>query len=280
MQCQTPIVVKVGEPKFYEYVPCGKCGICLQNRRNSWAIRLRFEAKDHLFSHFITLTYSDDTIPINHDDLYTLDKRDCQKFLKRLRKRLGDDKIRYFLCGEYGSNTHRPHYHAIIFGLDPTKYDIPTLIHESWQLGHVHVGTVTEKSIMYVTKYCVKSTDDVADSREPVFCLMSRRPGLGSNYLLTHKEWHTSDDNRHYLVLPGGYKHSLPRYYSDKIFTYTLGKKVRYGKYKQRKEEDTLAQISQFDSKYPTENFYEKEKESIVNTNELIFKRINKNDKF
>ncbi|AXB22553.1 replication initiation protein [Lynx canadensis associated microvirus CLP 9413] len=50
-------------------------------------------------------------------EAYTLAKRDFQLFMKRLRKAFPDQKIRYFAAGEYGSETFRPHYHAILFGL-------------------------------------------------------------------------------------------------------------------------------------------------------------------
>ena len=44
-----------------------------------------------------------------------LKKSDFQKFIKRLRK---DYDIKYFACGEYGDKTLRPHFHAILFGVN------------------------------------------------------------------------------------------------------------------------------------------------------------------
>lgn len=47
-----------------------------------------------------------------------LRKRDLQLFFKRLRKLLsayGDEKIRYFACGEYGPVHFRPHFHFLLF---------------------------------------------------------------------------------------------------------------------------------------------------------------------
>lgn len=43
-------------------VPCNKCPECLENRRTSWSIRIAEEAKDHIHSSFITLTYDDRNI--------------------------------------------------------------------------------------------------------------------------------------------------------------------------------------------------------------------------
>lgn len=57
-----------------------------------------------------------------------LSKSDVQKFFKRLRRYIEYDKerllsdlpseerkFRYYVCGEYGPTTLRPHYHGIIF---------------------------------------------------------------------------------------------------------------------------------------------------------------------
>jgi hypothetical protein len=65
---------------------------------------------------FITLTYDDRNLPNDH----SLNKKHFQNFLKRFRKAIHPQKIRYFMCGEYGDDTWRPHYHAIIFGYDFT----------------------------------------------------------------------------------------------------------------------------------------------------------------
>ena len=37
--------------------------------------------------------------------------------MKRLRKRAGSD-VRFYMCGEYGPENWRPHYHALLFGFD------------------------------------------------------------------------------------------------------------------------------------------------------------------
>ena len=65
----------------------------------------------HPHNAYITLTYNDDHLPANG----SLQPRDLQLFWKRLRK-ARTPGIRYYACGEYGDQTARPHYHAIIFG--------------------------------------------------------------------------------------------------------------------------------------------------------------------
>ena len=107
-------------------IPCGKCIGCRLDYTRDWANRMMLEASYHEQNYFITLTYDDTHVPKSYYACpetgealpsLTLSKRDIQLFLKRLRKLTGQS-FRYYLCGEYGSNTHRPHYHLIVFGLN------------------------------------------------------------------------------------------------------------------------------------------------------------------
>lgn len=101
----------------YIDIPCGHCLECRLEYSRMWADRCMLEALDHKENCFITLTYDDLNIPLvdgvrpdtgEVTKFKTLDKRDLQLFVKRLRKRLGGDvKIRYFACGEYGEQTLR-----------------------------------------------------------------------------------------------------------------------------------------------------------------------------
>ena len=62
---------------------------------------------------FVTLTYDEKHLP--KDGSLCLEH--VQLFLKRLR--FGSAfPLRYFLCGEYGEKTSRPHYHICLFGTD------------------------------------------------------------------------------------------------------------------------------------------------------------------
>ena len=78
---------------------------------------------------FCTFTYDDDHVPRSYYPdpetgeaipSLTLCKRDFQLLMKRIRRRFPDDHIRFFACGEYGSQTFRPHYHAIVFDFSGT----------------------------------------------------------------------------------------------------------------------------------------------------------------
>ena len=159
-------------------VPCGRCPPCKKRKVQQWVFRMMQEEKVSESSHFITLTYNTDNVPISENGFMTLDKADWQKFMKRLRKR-NTKKLRYYAVGEYGGKTDRPHYHAIIYNLDHED-----LIAESWKIGTVHIGTVSGSSIAFTTKYIDKEKRIPMferDDRLREFSLMSK--GLGKNYI-------------------------------------------------------------------------------------------------
>jgi len=159
------------------YISCGKCLGCVKQRRRDWGIRMHHESLMHEQNSFITLTYDDQHCPIN------INRHDPQTFLKRLRNRV--EKPRYFLTGEYGSKTARPHYHAIIFGHDflGGAHDIGNgmYINEHltsiWGKGNVVVAPFTVATAMYTAGYVTKKLDD-----SDTFSIMSRYPPIG-------KEW-------------------------------------------------------------------------------------------
>ena len=117
---------RVASQCVYITVPCGHCIGCRLEYSRQWANRCLLELDYHSSAYFVTLTYDNShvrrTLYADPDtgeaaEAYTLAKRDFQLFMKRLRKAFPDQKIRYFAAGEYGSETFRPHYHAILFGL-------------------------------------------------------------------------------------------------------------------------------------------------------------------
>ena len=163
-------------------VPCGQCIGCRLDRSRSWALRCMHEASLHSANSFITLTYDSEHLPANAN----LNVGHFQKFMKRLRKHLYPNKIRFFQCGEYGSNDMdnpdhrvlyglsalgRPHYHSIIFGYDfPDRvllkktqqghylYTSP-LLTKLWPFGYNTIGDVTFDSAAYVARYVVKKVN-------------------------------------------------------------------------------------------------------------------------
>lgn len=217
-------------------VPCGQCVGCRLERSRQWAVRIMHEASLHDENIFVTLTYDEDNLP----DDGSLHKEDFQKFMKRLRKFFSPERISYFHCGEYGDENWRPHYHAILFGVDfPDKslysrngrdealYTSPTLS-RLWGLGMALFGAVTFESAAYVARYCVKKvTGQEAlhvyrwiDSEtgeihfiEPEYATMSKDPAIGLNWLrLNYQEVQQNDS-----VVMRGYEMTPPRFYDKRM---------------------------------------------------------------
>lgn len=137
---------------------------------------MMLEQLKHNSSSFLTLTYDQEHLPNGA----TLVPKHAQDWLKRLRK-LTSLKLRYFLVGEYGDDTQRPHYHAALFGMGPEYSEI---VRQTWGRGHIMLGDLTKDSAQYIAGYVTKKMTDKADprlkGRHPEFARMSLRPGIGA----------------------------------------------------------------------------------------------------
>ena len=218
MDCLSPIVIKVRDGPNNSSgrvtVPCGRCEACVRHYQATWLTRLRFETDSQYYSNFVTLTYNDENLPEGGN----VSKDDVQKFHKRLRSALAaPERFKYYLVSEYGPDGfgHRPHYHAIYFGIPPLELH---KIEECWNKGFVTIDKVTDGRLAYVTGYIIEKKCFVPEGREPVFNLISK--GLGSSYLETHSDWHKQGGiiERSYVPYHGR-KLPLPRYYKQKIFS-------------------------------------------------------------
>lgn len=132
-------------------------------------MRCQHEASLYADNVFITLTYDNDHLPEGR----SLDYRHYQLFMKRLRvntsRKLDRDgeKIRFYMCGEYGETFGRPHLHACLFNMDlPDKklwkiergnpIYTSDFLAETWGQGFTSVGAVTFQSAAYVARYVMK----------------------------------------------------------------------------------------------------------------------------
>jgi len=158
--------------------PCGQCLPCRLNRRRLWTHRLLLEQRCHEFSSFFTPTYNDESLPVDG----SLNPEHTRLWLMRLRSRLGPARpLRYYLVGEYGDETFRPHYHAALFGVSRIEVE---LVEETWGMGRCFPGDLTKESAAYiagyVTKKMTKKDDPRLQGRYPEFARMSLRPGIGA----------------------------------------------------------------------------------------------------
>lgn len=204
-------------------IPCGRCIGCKSARASEWAVRVMHEARDHTASLFATLTYDDQHVPPDG----SLVPRDLTLFLKKLRAaaaagsaHIVGSRLRYIACGEYGERTFRPHYHAILFGLDfddavtatAKLRQSPTLT-ALWGKGTVNYGQVSPASAAYVAGYTVKSVGQTYCNADGVvlqspFLRCSTRPGIGASYANRF-----ASDFRSGVCIVDGEPRPIPRYY-------------------------------------------------------------------
>lgn len=210
--------VKARQSAFKEICrPCGNCRPCRKEKARQWTIRLLLEQMSHEESCFVTLTFEDAP--------KSLDKRTCQLFIKRLRKKL-KKPIRYYLVGEYGDVSRRAHYHAIIFGhsfrvgSEPLGKDLYTHgdLVSAWGHGHVAIGTCTHASILYCANYVQKKfnghlADQVyqvdGEIVSPPFALMSKKPAIGRDFFEKYKDQLLRDQT----VVISGKEVRIPKYF-------------------------------------------------------------------
>ena len=231
----------------YIDIPCGKCIGCRLDYSRQWADRCMLEAQYHEKNCFITLTYDNDNLPpakefidnttgeIRKSNIHPLVKKDFQDFMKRLRDRVGyDTPIRYYACGEYGSESFRPHYHAIIFGYNFDNdrvfykknfrgdiYYKSDFLDSVWNNGITMVADLEWDCCAYVARYVAKKLGNKLDYAKydipKEFVVMSRRPGIARQFYDDNKET-LIKDKRIYLSTDKGSKRiHTPRYY-EKLF--------------------------------------------------------------
>lgn len=232
--CLNPVLTPVyrpddsfGKPVYLE-LDCGHCIYCKLKKAREKTMRMQMELQSHRESCFVTLTYENKNLPFrvfensDIDGYYepqfssvpTLNPKDLQLFLKRLRKALSDYhiSIRFFACGEYGPKYGRPHYHIVIYGIGQ---EFRNLINRCWGKGFVTVRPVFPETLKYVAGYVVKKlyssercyAPDNLIFREPEFTRCSQH--LGLDYFI-EKELPRIDVN-HFYINWKGFKYAIPR---------------------------------------------------------------------
>lgn len=224
-------------------LPCSQCIGCRLNHAEGWAIRMIHEAQLHDENSFLTLTYSDENLPING----SLQYEDVTKFIKKLRKVLSltpyKNKIKYFRVGEYGENFSRPHYHIILFGFNfsyqlkyknkinekkllrtkPHNYYSSCLLNDLWTFGRCEIGDVNYNTCMYVAKYITKKVNGQQKQAhyerlnefgeyiqlEQEKSSMSRKNAIGKEWL---QKYYTDVYPKDFCVHEGR-KLKIPKYY-------------------------------------------------------------------
>lgn len=251
--------LELGDYSWIMDVPCGKCLPCKRKMQIEWLFRLEQEINVCNSVFFVTFTY--ETPPMTPKGYMTLKKSDMVKYWKRLRR--AHDKsekiylsevakkkytkyerkpVKYFMCGEYGTDFYRPHHHAIIFNANPvdiekywSTYDSKT--GERKSLGWVYndlTRQVTPGAIRYVLNYINKSEKIVEyDYLLKLFKTdYKKRPdfdgideyrhmskGLGMSFMDQPEIEKYKDGTLNKVPLSCGKEIAIPRYYVKKLFT-------------------------------------------------------------
>ncbi len=165
-------------------VPCGQCMNCRINKGRNWSSRILMEQySTPARCWFITLTYSDDHVPVTTDYVQTLQKRQFSTWLGNAYRDVGP--FRFYAVGEYGDDTMRPHYHLALF---PGTDCGPDPLTSRWKRGFHSAYELTPERARYLANYTTKKLTSDKDSRlapgqEPEFRTSSRRPGLGHAFI-------------------------------------------------------------------------------------------------
>lgn len=223
-----------GRPLFHVdgdlKLPCGKCDECLKQRASGWGMRAQHELSLHKKNCFLTLTYDDEHL-IKPVDI----KKPFQDFMKRLRKKT-KQKLNYMVSHEYGSQTYRPHHHAIIFGYSPDSQSylrkspsgnplfISPELDKLWGNGFHSIGEANPKTAYYIAAYALKgkkheftdsTTGECITLNDSFDC--SKRPGIGLTYFSLHYRQLVNNG----VVLPRYYANILKESYESEKIIYS-----------------------------------------------------------
>lgn len=212
------------------------------------------EAQMHKHNCFVTLTYRPEDMPADGN----LDHRHVQLFLKQLRNTFnrqphlflqatgpqgqgvgeadGSKAFKYYMCGEYGEQFQRPHYHLCLFGIEfqdkkylrlsstSHKLYISETLKKLWPHGYSSIGAVSFQTAAYIARYVLKKITGTQSKKhyekidahtgeiikiEKEYNQMSRRPGIGKTWL----EKYTTDIYPHGQMIVRGKKTNTPRAY-------------------------------------------------------------------
>ena len=234
-------------------LPCGRCIGCRMRRASDWSLRVMHESRLWPENCFVTLTYAPGCLPPNS----SLEHSDFQKFMKRVRFHV-KRPVRFYMCGEYGDEKGRPHYHACLFNVDfrdrrpAGKSASGELFFESkvlsqlWGHGNAAVQDLTAGTASYCARYIMKKTlgDDaeyaysVLDPntgeliyRKPPYAAMSLKPGVGAGWLAKYGD---SDVFAHDRCVQDGVERRVPKYY-DRLLKRKDQEKLELTQYEREK---------------------------------------------
>ncbi|WNK14869.1 MAG: replication initiator protein [Microvirus sp.] len=222
-------------------LPCGRCIGCRMRRASDWELRVMHEASLYENNCFVTLTYRPGALPPNA----SLCHEDWQLFMKRARQHFYPQKLRFYMCGEYGDLQQRPHYHGCLFNAAFTDqveagksksgmtYYQSAILDKLWGHGIASVQPLVKETASYCARYIMKKalgetartayqsidpeTGEIIQ-RKPEYAAMSNgggTKGAGGIGAAWYEKYH-QDVHRGDYVIADGAKRPPPKYY-DKL---------------------------------------------------------------
>lgn len=207
------------------------------------------------------------SIKIEHSDFVGipyLSKRDIQLFLKLVRKNLQlhgiTSKIRYYIIGEYGPTTYRPHYHGIFFcpSLESSEILVNKCMYASWQMCDAglfrdYISYCDSGTSQYVSNYVTSTANIPSILRQDAikqFRLCSKSPAIGYQSFckeeiyesivdgdMSYERTFKSVESQHIFRYPSAYTSALfPKCYRFSTLSFN-GLLDVYGKLYQRVHE-------------------------------------------
>jgi len=247
------------------YYTCGDCFECYKKRALEWCTRVGHELASYEDSIFVTLTYDDAKLTYDQDGQpsYKYEYSDFQAFMKRLRQRIPNTRIRYFTSIEYGGKNGRLHYHAILFNFHPnlqrrnkTKPTVTSpsgyqlyhssFLEELWPHGFHSFSEASVETAYYIASYALSDSTYVNDMGEILSDKLKCSQGIGLDFFIVHMDT--------LIAQAIHYKRTIPRYYRKKLLAhYPLQHKKMENLLtdikKMSKPDDTYSRIVDFERK-------------------------------
>lgn len=216
---------KTGETyPLYMIVPCQHCDICRKKKIRDWECRAMAETCTSIsVPLFIRLSYNNENLPkvgVIKQELIDF----IRKFRDYCRYHYDTDNIRFIGCGEYGKNTHRAHYHVVLWNVPfmKTWQELIDVIEVCWKKGFITCKPCNSGCVSYVCKYMNKLQDTDKTGQNPPFFHSSRRNGIGYQWIEDNKKFFRLNPTLTMQLTDPFNKETktfgIPRYFIDKIY--------------------------------------------------------------
>lgn len=200
-------------------VPCDDCALCRLHSTAEVLCRLISASYEYNWiAHFATLTIAgEDVYDVRYEDVKPL----CDAIRKSNREK--GTNYKFYITAEYGSKTHRPHYHGMFYGF-PGRKALIDFIQKVYTLGNIKVDSCSLARFRYTANAHVNKCSHIpfkrVDEDGESYMLRCEKPfvtcshKLGLKYVLLNASNILRDG---YLKI-GGIAYPVPRTLMDYVY--------------------------------------------------------------